>query len=400
VKTDTNLIVDVTLTRIEWARLPGQRPRAAGCNARLGAHGQDTQTAIARVTTDDGLTGFGRAWLTPEQAQDLVGAGPCTFNKTPNGESCQVPERFRALEYPLLDLVGKRVGKPIYALIEDRSDGIDIAPRQGKGYRVPCYDTSLYMDDILGEMPIMDNAEAAALIATEAREGFARGHRAFKIKIGRGAMHLPLEQGTQRDILVIRAVREAVGPEAQIFVDANNGYNLNLTKRVLQETADAQIMWIEEPFHEDARLYANLKTWLADEGLETLIADGEGEASPHLLTWAQQGLIDVIQYDVLHPGFSHWLALGPQLDAWDVYSAPHHYGEAFGNYSACHLASRIRKFMAVEWDEICTPGLDTSGYTISEGYVHVPDRPGFGLGLDEKLYRQAVRQNGFDVHKV
>jgi L-alanine-DL-glutamate epimerase-like enolase superfamily enzyme len=395
VKTDTTLIVNVTLTRIEWARLPGQRPRAAGCNARLGAHGQDTQTAIARVTTDDGLTGFGWAWLTREQAQDLVDAGPCTFNTLPSEEPFQVPEHFRALEYPLLDLVGKRMGNPIYALGDSGND-IDATLRQGEGYRVPCYDTSLYMDDI----SIEDNAEAAALIATEAMEGFDRGHRAFKIKIGRGAMHLPLEQGTQRDILIIHAVREAVGPEARIFVDANNGYNLNLTKRVLRETADAEITWIEEPFHEDARLYANLKTWLTDEGLETLIADGEGEASPHLLTWAQQGLIDVIQYDVLHPGFSHWLALGPQLDAWDVYAAPHHYGEAFGNYSACHLASRIQKFMAVEWDEIRTPGLDPSGYTISEGYVNVPDRPGFGLRLDEKRYQRAVRQNGFDVHKM
>jgi L-alanine-DL-glutamate epimerase-like enolase superfamily enzyme len=288
--------------------------------------------------------------------------------------------------------MGKRVGKPVYALLDSGT-----ATTNGESYCVPCYDTSLYMDDLRGETPLGDDAEAAALIAAEALEGLARGHRAFKIKIGRGAMHLPLEQGTRRDILVIRAVREAVGPEARIFIDANNGYNLNLTKRVLYETADAHIMWIEEPFHEDARLYTHLKTWLVGEGLDTLIADGEGEASQHLLTWAQQGLVDVIQYDVLHPGFSHWLELGPQLDAWGVYSAPHHYGEAFGNYSACHLAAGIQKFIAVEWDEILTPGLDTSSYTISEGYVNVPDLPGFGLTLDEKMYRQAVKETGFEV---
>jgi L-alanine-DL-glutamate epimerase-like enolase superfamily enzyme len=386
----------IKLTRIEWARLPGQRPRAAGCNARLGVHGRDAQTAIARITTAGGLTGCGWAWLTPEQAQDLIAYERCPLGEALNLEDYQVPEHFRALEYPLLDLMGKRVGKPVYALF-DNVGGISAATPNSESYRVPCYDTSLYMDDLRGETPLEDDTEAAALIAAEALEGLARGHRAFKIKIGRGAMHLPLEQGTRRDILVIRAVREAVGPEARIFVDANNGYNLNLTKRVLHETADAQITWIEEPFHEDARLYTNLKTWLDKEGLDTLIADGEGEASQHLLTWAKQGLIDVIQYDVLHPGFSHWLALGPQLDAWGVYSAPHHYGEAFGNYSACHLAAGIQNFMAVEWDEILTPGLDTSAYTFSEGTVNVPDSPGFGLVLDEKLYRQAVKENGFEV---
>ena len=72
--------------------------------------------------------------------------------------------------------------------------------------RVPCYDTSLYFDDL----HLADEAEAAALIAAEAREGYERGHRAFKIKVGRGARHLPLEEGTRRDIAVIRAVREAL----------------------------------------------------------------------------------------------------------------------------------------------------------------------------------------------
>ena len=36
---------------------------------------------------------------------------------------------------------------------------------------------------------------------------------------------------------MIRAVREAVGGDCPLMIDANNGYNLNLTKRVLAETA-------------------------------------------------------------------------------------------------------------------------------------------------------------------
>ena len=206
---------------------------------------------------------------------------------------------------------------------------------EGERFCAPCYDTSLYMDDLC-----LDDEEAAALIAAEALEGAARGHRAFKIKVGRGAMHMPLEAGTRRDIRVIRAVREAVGSQATVMIDANNGYNLNLTRRVLDETAGARLHWIEEPFHEDGRLYAHLKEWLATHDLEVLIADGEGAASPHLLDWAREGLIDVIQYDIRRPGLTRWLELGPQLDAWGVGSAPHHYGGAYGNYAACHVAAK------------------------------------------------------------
>lgn len=372
----------VQIVSIEWARLQGQRPRPAGCNARLGEHGQHVFPPIARITTTDGTIGFGWSRVDDAQAKELVGLSLNLGMDPLQG----VPEPLQAIEYPIYDLIGKHARKPVYALLggQTSADGI---------YRVPCYDTSLYMDDL----HLRDDGAAARLIASEAMEGYERGHRAFKIKVGRGAMHLPLEAGTRRDILVIRAVREAVGERARIMVDANNGYNVNLVKWVLGETADARVHWIEEPFHEDARLYGHLREWLDREGLQTLIADGEGSASPHLLDWAQQGIVDVIQYDVRRPGFSRWLALGPQFDAAGVRSAPHNYGEPYGNYASCHLAAAIQRFESVEWDEATVPGLDASAYSIVEGKVNVPDLPGFGLALDDEVYARAVQENGFVV---
>ena len=57
----------------------------------------------------------------------------------------------------------------------------------------------------------------------------------------------------------------------------------------------------------------------------------------------------------------------------------------------------IERFEFVEWDEAAVPGLDASAYSISEGRVHVPDLPGFGLGLDEDAFARAVENNGFAV---
>ena len=64
-----------------------------------------------------------------------------------------------------------------------------------------------------------------------------------------------------------------------------------------------------------AALYADLQAWLRADGLATLIADGEGDASPSLLRWAQEGLVDVIQYDIYGHGFTRWLETGLQLDS-------------------------------------------------------------------------------------
>jgi len=372
------------IVRIRGGIFEGRRPRHAGSNARLGDHGEIVRVPIVQLTTADGATGFGRSRASPEELRPLLGDHLDTAFKAGHGAAA----RWLPCEYPLWDLIGQRAAQPVYSLAAAINERTPPPP-----YRVRTYDTSLYFDDL----HLSDNDEAAALIADEARQGYARGHRAFKIKVGRGARHLPLDIGTARDIAIVRAVRAAVGPEAPIMLDANNGYNLNLTKQVLRETADCTIHWIEEPFHEDPILYRDLRDWLTAEGLTTLIADGEGDASPRLLDWAHDGLIDVVQYDIFSYGFTPWLATGRQLDDWGRRSAPHHYGAHYGNYAAGHLAGAIGGFTFVEWDEVTTPSISAEGYAIDEGWVTIPAAPGFGLTLDEDRFAEAVAKDGFDL---
>src|SRR5215211_2546117 len=213
---------------IEHATLEGIRPRPAGSNARLGPHGRAVRVPLARITTEDGASGFGVCRLGAEDLRQLLGMRLSEVFSPDHGT---LPA-WRGCDVPLWDLTAKRAGQPVYGLAAAMAGKpVSTSPR------VPCYDTSLYFDDLHLE----DYAEAAALIAAEALEGYERGHRAFKIKVGRGARHMPLEEGTAREIAIVRAVREAVGPEPPLMLDANNGYNLNLTKRVLGETADCEV---------------------------------------------------------------------------------------------------------------------------------------------------------------
>lgn len=375
--------------KIEWAPLTGTRPRKAGCNARLGEHGISVRVPMARITLDDGSTGFGACRLDAAHAQALLGQPLDALFDPRWGSTAQaLAPTFGGLDYPLWDLMAKRSGLPVYALAAQM-----VGKQVTEPFEVPCYDTSLYIDDL----HLSDDAAAAALIAEEASEGWARGHRAFKIKVGRGARHMPLDTGTQRDIEVIYAVREAVGKDAPIMLDANNGYNLNLTKHVLAETAECNIFWMEEAFHEDRILYEDLQAWLQQEGINVLIADGEGQASPTLLEWAEAGVVNVVQYDIFSYSFTPWLALGQKLDQWGVRTAPHHYGGHYGNYAAPHLAGAIAGFTYVEWDEAETSGLDASGYRVHEGKVIVPSEPGFGLMLDETFFQSAVKERGYVI---
>ncbi len=373
------------IAAIELGTLVGRRPRLAGFNARKkGDHGWESKIPLARVTTSDGVSGFGFSRLTRQQAQLLLDRQLDEMITIDSG----VSQAAFPLEYPLWDLLGQRVARPVYQLLADRAGKNVSGP-----LRVPCYDTTLLIDDL--HLPT--DEEGAALIASEANFGYEHGHRAFKIKVGRGARHMPPLEGHRRDIAVIRAVRAAVGPDAVILIDANNGYTLNIAKHILSETADCNVFWLEEAFHEDDELYEDLHAWIEREGLTVLIADGEGAASPHLLDYAQRGIVDVIQYDIFSYGMTKWLETAPKLDAWNVRTAPHHYGAHLGNFVSGHLAAAVAGFAFVEWDELSTPGLDSSAYSIDNGHVCLPNAPGFGLNLDESLFQQAVSANGYVV---
>jgi L-alanine-DL-glutamate epimerase-like enolase superfamily enzyme len=129
----------------------------------------------------------------------------------------------------------------------------------------------------------------------------------------------------------------------------------------------------------------------------TLIADGEPEESRHLMRWVKDGIIDVLQYDIISPGFTRWLELADEINPLNLRAAPHHFGAIYGNYATCHVAPALRRFEMVEWDEATIDALDASGYRISDGKVSVPDRPGFGLELDGRFFAERVKDGGWVV---
>jgi L-alanine-DL-glutamate epimerase-like enolase superfamily enzyme len=371
--------------------------------------GARVRVPVARVTLDDGSSGWGLSRAEEAAARELVGASLGEAYDPAAG----VTRRFRPLEYAIWDLVGKRAGEPVYALAAK----ILGRPVPSAGSTVRCYDTTLYIDDL--DAPDVDSA--AALMAEEAMQGFRRGHRNFKVKIGRGNMHFPTDEGMRRDIAVVNAIRKAVGPDGDVMADANNGYNHNLACDFLRGTADSRVLWLEEAFHEDATMYRGLRAWMRAEGLSTMLADGEGRGmadpglpdllagdgfhatvgslAPHdlLVDMVHEGIVDVLQWDVLNPGPSRWIEIAPSIVAWGRLASPHHYGTHLGNYHSCHLGLALPNYGFVEWDEAQTPGISAPGYGVADGYATVPAAPGFGLGLDEDTFGRAVRDGGYRV---
>ena len=131
------------IVAIEWANFEGRRPRSAGCNARLGEHGIMVQVPLAQITCADGSRGFGPCRSTPEASQALIGRSASELLAHEAGRPPILNEAARPFEFPLWDLVGQQTDQPVYQLAATTRKRTVEAP-----LRVPCYDTSLYMDDL------------------------------------------------------------------------------------------------------------------------------------------------------------------------------------------------------------------------------------------------------------
>ncbi|MZQ86054.1 mandelate racemase [Paenibacillus sp. 5J-6] len=368
------------IEKIEQVLMKGERRRLAGCNARLGVHGKEVSFPLVRITIG-GITGYSWSRISREAAEAMIGASVSEIFC----EEQWIKDRFQSIQFPLIDWLANVREMPVYKLLSQKEWTSPLT--------VPCYDTSLYFDDL----HLSSEQDAVALLQEEAMQGYNEGFRGFKIKVGRGAMHMDLMEGTKRDIAIVNGIREAVGPQCNLSIDANNGYNLNLTKQVLKETAQSNLLWIEEAFHEDDRLYRNLKDWMHEEKLNVLITDGEGLAAGPIVEWAEQGLIDAIQYDLKDYGIVNWLKLAKRLAKSGVKAAPHNYGGFYGNFASAQVYPAIEGFMFVEWDEAQIPGIDTSGYVIKDGKISVPSTPGFGLHIDTAYYDRKVSESGWTV---
>jgi L-rhamnonate dehydratase len=375
------------IVRVEWGILEGTRPRACGKNARLDAHGSVVRVPMCRVTTSDGCQGTGVSRLDHEVAASAIGLPVSEMFSVERGTA----DRWMAFDFALFDLVARSVGLAVYELLGTG------AVATSTPLSVRCYDTCLYFDDLLTGVVEVDHRRAAAVVAEEAALDYAQGHRAFKVKIGRGARWMNPGAGLERDVAVVGAVREAIGEDCSLMVDANNGYTLNAAQEFLEKTAEFAIEWLEEPFHEDAVLLEALHGWLATAGMSVLIADGETASVEDSYALAADGLLDVVQCDILRASFTRWLRLGAALDEIDVFSAPHHFGLYCGNYVTAHLGGAIRNMKYIEWDEATVPGLRAESYSLQEGRVIVTDCVGFGLELDDAIFGEAVESTGFDL---
>jgi len=352
-----------------------------------GRNQPDLLMVLIEVETDDGLTGLGAAHAGLEAAITIERfVAPYFIGQDPTYIERLVPVLRDAeilgapaycMEMPLWDLVGKIAGLPVARLWGGYSD------------RVTAYCATA-------------EVRSASERVEDVQRMLEEGYRAVKFRF-----HL---KDPRQDLKVVEAVRAAVGDRIEIMVDANQagvepghgghqpwGFPMALT--IARELESMNVRWLEEPLPRHD--YDGLRR-LRDKLDRLPIAGGEDNHGLHeFKLLIDRGCYDILQPDaLLSEGVGQIRQVAALAEVAGLEVAPHTWGNGIGLLANLHLAAAISNCPFLEY-----PNDPPSGWTAaardqmlaeplgidSDGCVHVPDRPGFGVVLDqERIARYTV----------
>lgn len=334
---------------------------------------------LVEIACDDGTTGWGECLgpAAPNAAvveamaplildRDPLGTGPIwstLYNQfRDQGQRGLTMTALSGIDIALWDIAGKHFGVPAHVL-------------GGGAYRteVPAYATGGFA--IEGR----DRIETLVDEVTRYRE---QGFRATKIKIG---------YGHEIDLAAIRAVRQAIGPDMELMIDANHGYDAIEAIRLGRMAADQEIGWFEEPVvPEQLQSYREVRA-----GQPIPVAGGE--------TWHGRGAhaeairkraVDILQPDVCGcGGITEMLKIAAFAETEGVRVVPHVWGTGVAIAASLQVLAMLppnppRHAPSAPWlefDQTCNPfrmAVLREPITCSNGVVPVPQGPGLGIEID------------------
>ena len=363
--------VDLRSDSIAWVKLSTARlPLATPISdAKVFTGRQKPMTEVvflfAEITTEQGFEGMGFSYSkraggpaqyahAKEVAETMIGEDPNDIAKLYTkllwagasvGRSGVATQALAALDIALYDLKSKRAGLPLAKFLGSHRDS------------VRTYNTSGgFLNASIEE------------VKERASQSIEEGIGGIKIKVG-----LP---DSAEDLRRVAAVREHIGNDVPLMVDANQQWDRATALRMGRKLEQFDLVWIEEPLDAyDAEGHAALAA-----ALDTPIATGEMLAS----VAEHERLIAARACDIIQPdaprvgGITQFLRLATLADQAGLDLAPH-----FAMEIHLHLAAAYPREPWVEHFDWLDP-LFNERLELRQGRMRVPGRPGLGLSLSEQ----------------
>jgi L-alanine-DL-glutamate epimerase-like enolase superfamily enzyme len=323
------------------------------------------------LTTDEGLTGLGytatigiggRAILAflsdPELKKIVVGHNPFDYERIWYdlywqtmfvGRQGISRMAIAAIDVALWDLMSQAAGQPLFRLLGGFRDTVE------------AYGSGGYLH--LTEQQLVDEMKQFV------REGF----KAVKMKVG-----LP---DSRQDLHRVNAVRQAIGKDIRIMVDANQGWDVSTSIKMGREFEKYDVFWLEEPVPAgDFEGHAQIA-----EALDLHLATGETLYSREdFRRLFYNRAVDIVQADVSRVGgITEWRKIAAIAEDWNVPMAPH-----FVLDIHCHLVAAVPHAIYVEYIFPWMRSVFVDPLPIRDGRIRLSEKPGLGLELKPELVEQ------------
>ena len=323
---------------------------------------------VVHVETDEGLVGIGEAMGRPGPrgtaahinevlAPMLLGRDPRHHHAhfTIMNEAMRfAPMGISGVDLALWDLRGKIYGDSLVNLLG--------GPMRET---VACYASPI---------PYMATPDDSA---AKAREFLRAGFRAVKLKIGRGL---------STDINHVEAVRDAIGSDIKLLVDANGAYAASESIALANDLVKLDVYWLEEPVHpEFADDLARIR-----RRVDLPVVSGEWLGS-----WTQfRDLIKAEAVDVIMPnitrcgGITGMMKIADLAALENVTVAPHGVGAGIGIIAALAACAVMPNFLIYEYNQLFNPlrhSVMREPIQFEDGVLRPNEGQGLGLSLNEEV---------------
>jgi len=225
----------------------------------------------------------------------------------------------------------------------------------------------------------------------EEMDGYVRaGFRAVKMKVGRLS---PREEEAR-----VKAAREAIGPEIELMLDANNAWlDLPTAMRYMGRFERYDPYWIEEPFFpDDIENHARLAKLT-----RVPVATGEiGTGRWHFKEILDKGAAQILQTDALVcGGISEWRRIAATAASYGVTLCPHWFHDLHAHLVAATANARYVEFFPDDQVLNFRRLIDTQ-IEARNGELVLPTAPGLGFGFDEKALARYTLGSGKSAWNV
>ena len=201
------------------------------------------------------------------------------------------------------------------------------------------------------------------------------------IKFGWG----PMGQSEENDIALIREARRGAGDNIDILVDAGQVWDWKTALRRAKAFAEYDVFWLEEPLHpQDIDGYSKLS---AESPIP--IATGEAESNVEdFQRLLEEGAVDWIQPDPGRCGISKMVEVGRIAHRMHRKVVNHSFKSGITIAASLHGLAAVPHGELFEYcmsDSPLRHQLTKERFPIIDGFIHVPEDPGLGISINEKI---------------